>query len=306
MTDKEKTMYQIMGIISESDAPIVFKGAMVTKLVLAESGFTAFSRETKDVDANWVGDPPSMESLGATINAALERSGNSFMATAFREHGDKRSAGFAFKDAETGEEIFIMDISIKPVVGSRVYRYGDMQIRGVLPNEILADKITVMSTKSIFRRAKDIVDVYALSHCVRVDTSEIFEVFRKNSEREVGAFTEFLVRRADIQHAYNKLTGVEGKPPFDDVYVHLSKFLHPFIERDEAPKLWNIDTLTWDVPFRAVISEEKPSVMDEICSARKGRSDTPSYCTSKTKRKNGKRQIRPHVRERAYLTLTIL
>ena len=41
MTDKERFMYQIMGEISKANAPIVFKGALVTKLILAENGYTA-------------------------------------------------------------------------------------------------------------------------------------------------------------------------------------------------------------------------------------------------------------------------
>ena len=52
MTEKERFMYLIMGKISESDAPIVFKGAMITKLILSEGGYTALERQTKDIDAN--------------------------------------------------------------------------------------------------------------------------------------------------------------------------------------------------------------------------------------------------------------
>jgi hypothetical protein len=41
MTQQEQLMYQILGRISETDAPIVFKGALITKLVLAENGYTS-------------------------------------------------------------------------------------------------------------------------------------------------------------------------------------------------------------------------------------------------------------------------
>ncbi|MDR1421909.1 MAG: hypothetical protein LBI64_03480, partial [Coriobacteriales bacterium] len=79
---------------------------MITKLVLSERGYASAERQTKDIDANWVGAPPSM---------------------------------------------------------SRLYHYGEIGIRGVLPTEILADKISVLSGRHIFRRAKDIFDVYALA-----------------------------------------------------------------------------------------------------------------------------------------------
>ena len=55
MTDKETTMYQILGQICQADAPIVFKGALVTKLILSEHGYTALERQTRDIDANWIG-----------------------------------------------------------------------------------------------------------------------------------------------------------------------------------------------------------------------------------------------------------
>ena len=218
---------------------------MVTKLVLAESGYTDVERHTKDVDANWVGTPPSMSSLVATLNSAFAGDGR-FEAVPFRDYEEKKSAGITIKRKGTDEELFDMDISIKPVIGSRVYYHGETSIRGVLANEILADKISVLSKKNIFRRAKDVVDVYALSHCVRVDTSEIFEIWRSNPGREIGAFIEFLTRRADVEHAYLKLEGITGKPEFAVVYDYLEKFIQPFAGRDEARMVWYSDTQSWE------------------------------------------------------------
>jgi len=58
MTEHERLMYQVLGRISDSDAPLVFKGALITKLILVENGFTNLERRTKDIDANWVTAPP--------------------------------------------------------------------------------------------------------------------------------------------------------------------------------------------------------------------------------------------------------
>ena len=63
MTRHEKLMYQVLERISKADTPIVFKGALITKLILAENGYTALERQTKDIDANWIGLPPSMNAL---------------------------------------------------------------------------------------------------------------------------------------------------------------------------------------------------------------------------------------------------
>ena len=59
MTEKEKLMYDIISKISDMDVPIVFKGALITKLILDEHGYKEIQRMTKDIDANWVGSPPS-------------------------------------------------------------------------------------------------------------------------------------------------------------------------------------------------------------------------------------------------------
>ena len=246
MTEKERLMYQIMGKISESDAPIVFKGALITKLILADGGFTALERQTKDIDANWIGEPPTMDALEDTLNKSLGEMQNQFYAVAFREYGEKMSAGISIRWKDTDEEIMPIDISIKPVHGSKIYYHGEAGIRGVLATEILSDKITVMSTRMIFRRAKDIVDVYALTHCVKVCVSEIFDMVKNTPGRELGAFDEFFNRRQDVEHAYESLAGIENKPPFDEVYSYLDKFFQPFARNDETPKVWNSEKIEWE------------------------------------------------------------
>ena len=246
MTEHERLMYKVLGRISGADTPIVFKGALIAKLILAESNYTDIERKTDDIDANWIDSPPSMGVLVDTINKALGDLSSQFHAVAFREYEEKKSAGISILRNDTDDEVILMDISMKPVAGSRIYHYGETEIRGVLANEILADKISVLSKPIMFRRAKDIVDVYALAHCVRIQTDEIMTVQKSNPSREPGAFTEFFTRRQDVEHAYNKLAGIEGKPLFDNVYAYLSKFLHPFAERDETPKLWNSEGQTWE------------------------------------------------------------
>ena len=244
MTEKETLMYQIMSEISKTDAPIVFKGAMIAKLILAESGFTLLERQTRDIDANWVGTPPSMDDLVNTINKSLGSLKSSVLAVAFREYGDKMSAGISIREKQTNEELISMDIDMRPVYGSKVYQYGEVLVKGVLVNEILTDKISVLSDKMIFRRAKDMLDVYALTHCITVNTVDVYDVLMKKPDRVIGAFNEFINRRQDIEHAYNKLRGVENKPPFDHIYLYLEEFLQPFIAKDMAPQIWE-NGKTW-------------------------------------------------------------
>jgi hypothetical protein len=250
-------MYRILGAVSAMGAPIVFKGALITKLVLSEAGYAFAERQTKDIDANWVGEPPSMQGLVNAINQALASLGEGFVAIATREYTKRRTAGLSVINATTGKEAVSMDIDIWPVNESRIYYYGEIGIRGVLPAEILADKVSVLSGRYIFRRAKDLFDVYALAHCARITTSEIYDI-QKAKGQEVGAFTEFCTRRQDVEHAYAMLRGIENKPSFDEVYTYLERFVSPFMHRNETPRVWDTDTSKWEDVLPII--EEKPSV----------------------------------------------
>ena len=254
MTEKEKTMYQILGAICEANAPIIFKGALITKLILAENGYTSLERKTVDIDANWIGTPPPVSEIENIINRSLITLDGRFRAEIFREYDDKKSAGLYIIENETNDKVVKMDIDIKPICGSKTYHYGEIGIRGVLANEILADKISVLSGRLVFRRAKDLIDVYALTHCVKVQTAEIFEVIA-NKSLVLDSFAEFLTRWKDIEHAYNKLSGIDGKPPFNDVYPYLKKFVFPFVQKDKTLRTWNDKKQTWKEPF---IQEQLP------------------------------------------------
>ena len=245
MIEHEQLMYEVLEIISKSNAPIVFKGALITKLILAEHGYTTIDRITRDIDANWVDTPPSMHVLVSAINQSLESLNGVLHAEAVREYGEKKSAGISIVNSATGNRIISMDITIKPVIGSRIYHYGEVGIRGVLANEILADEITVLSGRRVFRRSKDLIDVFALTHCVKVLTAEIFEII-KSKHLEPGDFTDFLTRRDDVEHAYTKLQGIDGKPLFEDVYTYLIEFIRPFAEKNNTPRIWNSGKQAWD------------------------------------------------------------
>ena len=52
MTDRENIMYQILGKISETDAPIVFKGALITKLILEVIAVTKYNNKIEQSISN--------------------------------------------------------------------------------------------------------------------------------------------------------------------------------------------------------------------------------------------------------------
>lgn len=139
-----------------------------------------------------------------------------------------------------------MDIDIKPLIDSKTYYYEQTKIRGVLPNEILADKICVLSGEAIYKnRAKDVLDVFLLSKCVKVYSKDISDIC-KRAGREIKSFDAFHNKKAEIEHAYNKLKGIEGKPDFNTVYNYLYEFIVPFAQEVIPNKMWDCKSLSWN------------------------------------------------------------
>ena len=120
MTDLERKMYQILGAVSATDAPIVFVGGLITKLILEDNGYTGLDRPTVDIDAHWIGMPPSIENLVGTVNRSLEV----FEGELLAEYDERQTARLSIIETATGNVIMSMDIDIKPVCGSKIYYYG--------------------------------------------------------------------------------------------------------------------------------------------------------------------------------------
>jgi hypothetical protein len=126
---------------------------------------------------------------------------------------------------------------MRAAVDSRMYQFGNVTFQGVTPDNVLADKISVIASDKVFRRTKDLIDVYALSHCVSVKTADIHGIWKRES-RIIGRFDAFCNRQDELRHAYDKLRRIDTKPEFDKIYSCLFKFLQPFIEKDTAQKIW--------------------------------------------------------------------
>lgn len=91
---------------------------------------------------------------------------------------------------------------------------------------MLADKLLAISSDKVFRRIKDVVDLYYMSKVIIFDKAELTEILRENGKKPEN-FSGFLYRTDDLRHAYDKfrLEGDVEKPPFDEVYQSVSAFI---------------------------------------------------------------------------------
>lgn len=218
---EERIMYRVMRAIYDSGVPIDFKGSMVLKACLTEVGYSDDTRHTVDIDANWYSDVlPTVEQMTESLQNALNEHDIDLEVSLYRMYGEGRSAGFELTDRATGEMLFSMDIDVnRPATPTRIYEIEGFRFRGVAPTQMLADKVSAISTDKVFRRIKDVVDLYYFSKVFDFKKPEVERILQK-SNRAIGDFSGFLYRSEELKHAYEKFrfTGDVNKPTFDEVY----------------------------------------------------------------------------------------
>ena len=229
---EEKLMYDVMKAIYDSQIPISFKGSMVLRACLLEAGYTEETRHTVDIDANWHSDiAPSAEQMIESLQKAIMDHDINLNVGLYRMYGKGRSAGFELSDASSGDVIFTMDIDVdRPVSKTKIYEINGVSFCGVIPSQMIADKISVISTNKVFRRIKDVVDLYYISKVFTFNKTEFLEILECNS-RTLGSFDDFLCRQDDLRHSYEKFrfSGNVHKPSFDEIYASVKTFINDIL-----------------------------------------------------------------------------
>lgn len=236
LTAEEKLMYAVMRAIYDSGIPISFKGSMVLKACLMEAGYTEDTRHTVDIDANWNSDtPPTGEQMVGSLQNALKKSGIDLDVSIYRPYGEGRSAGFELKDRDTDEVLFSMDVDVnRPIPPTKIYEVEGLRFCGVSSSQMIADKVAAISTDKVFRRIKDVVDLYYISKVFSFNKADVLQTL-KNSGRALEAFSGFLNRPAELRHSYEKFRFEGGvyKPPFEEVYRTVKAYIKDILPRDK-------------------------------------------------------------------------
>ena len=95
-------------------------------------------------------------------------------------------------------------------------------------NKVLVDKIVAVSSRKIFRRVKDVIDLYILSYIWSGTSDSIFE-YIKILNTSLESFSEFKTGYESLNHAYSKYINKCRVLPFDIVYKRVYLFLSPII-----------------------------------------------------------------------------
>jgi len=226
----ENEMFRVMQAIYDSNVPISFKGSMVLRTFLYEKDFSGTVRPTKDIDANWTSEnAPDSEQIADEIQKALDQNEINLKVNVYRNYGEGRSAGLKFCNSN-GESVFTMDIDVnRPVAGLKLYAIDRFTFSGLIPEQMLSDKIVAISTDKVFRRIKDLVDIYYFSRCFQYDPEKLKKVMRETG-KVVLDFHGFLTRKDELKYAYDKfrMDGISNKPEFDEVYQAVRNYICVF------------------------------------------------------------------------------
>lgn len=237
ISKEENLMYKVMKSIYDSGMPVSFKGSMVLKACLLEAGFYDDTRHTVDIDANWNSDSiPTTEQIAESFQNAINQANLLLDVNVYRQYGEGRSAGLELMDKDSKEILFTMDVDVnRPMPQTKIYEIEGLKFRGVTPSQIIADKVSVVSSEKVFRRIKDVIDLYYLSNAFEFDYDTVLETL-KNSGRSLGNFDGFLNRTEDLEHSYTKFRFAGGinKPTFDEVYQAVKGFIDVAIQQSKT------------------------------------------------------------------------
>ena len=230
--DAEMLMYQVLKELTRNKIPMIYKGGLITKYTLIQNQKCDLLRNTSDIDANWIGKNPTMEDIRKKIEESVLAVYPNCSVVIFREFDENHSAGLKVIDADQ-KTLFKFDIDVfRPVAGISFLKIDDIEIQCVDAKQIIADKICAISGKTVFRRTKDMIDLYALSSFIPFTKEEILEI-SKTVNHEIQNFDNFLNRKEELRHAYETLKMSGTKPEFDTIYDTLLEKIAEFLPEME-------------------------------------------------------------------------
>ena len=170
-----------------------------------------------------------------SLQNAIRKSGIDLDVSLYRMYGEGRSAGFELKDCNSVEVLFTMDMDVnRPAPTTKIYEIDELRFCGVATIQMIADKVAAVSTDKVFRRIKDVVDLYYLSKVFTFDRAAVLQTL-KNNGRKLEGCGGFLHRYEDLRHSYEKFrfTGDVSKPPFDEVYKAAKAFIKDVLPKEK-------------------------------------------------------------------------
>lgn len=228
---------------------MILKGGTALMSKLIECGRTDLRRLTRDLDIHcdnkevWVNFCTNIEnilnnnSMGYVYKITKRRS---------KEKGLVQSDSLVFELNDNGKIIeFKIDMNIKSNSIITVEYSPILNMTTYDTYTMLADKISSISSKTIFRRIKDLYDLAVLITIQDYSYTEVMKHIKiKHPTFEpVNMLTPN--NFDELVHAYNKYRGIRNKPEIEYLIPYCSTFLQPIYLGYTGELLWSAQSISW-------------------------------------------------------------
>lgn len=241
MERSDKYFYIMVRMVEElarRGLPVVVQGSLILKLEAMSRGMEM--RATKDIDMQWVG-YANMSDVLNIFNDVLNNIDNNLYAEIERNYQSDGKARYEIHKSGLRDPVFRIDLHTGDGGLYCVYTtYNNVNFYGATPLKRFVDKLSVISNNIVRRRIKDIFDMYVMSFMYNLVLSDIVNTLNNRGIR-LGDFYAFIHEMGNLRQAYNKMVGINIKPPFEDVYGKVYRITEPFRNGINRNAVWNGD-----------------------------------------------------------------
>jgi len=131
--------------------------------------------------------------------------------------------GFNILD-ENRELITKIDLDIKDNPFYIECNINDVNRKYSSLEKIMTDKLLSLSGTHVFRRTKDLLDVFLIIKNHQIDTRKVEEILNYES-KNLGDFSTMISNKSLLEESYNKLERITNKPSFDEVWDSIIAYL---------------------------------------------------------------------------------
>ena len=212
----------------------IIKGGSALMIMFKEMNETEYIRETTDIDIH-CSDREVWNEFIYNCESILNNNNNGFKFTLIKERkltAETSSSSLKFNvfDYINNKECTVkIDMNIKSnnIIGYKKFKSIDLNHFDFYT--MLSDKIVVCCSKKIFRRIKDLYDLYTIT---RVSEIELIKLINRLELKHGIDKLEMFINEEnynDLEHAYSKYKGLPIDIDFNELYIYAINFLCPFI-----------------------------------------------------------------------------
>ena len=258
-TDSEKfeLLLNTIKILKQDKATdcFVLKGGMVLVTLMYLNNRSSLSRRTEDIDIHCANKEAWLY-FKKNIAQILNNNTLGYRYTYIGSRLDKKGLPFDTSDSltlhlETSQGVcfdFGIDMNVKPDSIVSAMFVPALNSKTYSPLTMLSDKIVVVSSNKIYRRIKDVYDLYALSLMYSFRLSEIREMLHRKHGRVELKNMLVINNLEQLTHAWFKFTGIQNKPEFGIMFSRNKYFLEPIYAGIKEEYIWSVSSGRWIRP----------------------------------------------------------